>query len=363
MARYRKIDIRMWGDREVLRLSRPQPNGQSLWVYLLAGPATGIIPGAYRVREGGLADELGWPLEAFREAFAEVNGDAFRDGVGHGAHKPLAKADWDAGMVWVPNGIKHNPPQSIHVITSWSETWDELPECDLKLEAYHGLRAFVEGMSKGFLKAFDEAIPRPSWKASQKASAIQDQDQDQDQDQEGEPARAHAIRGPGVRGANGHAAPSPAPRASEDSASQKLTARQAAERELDDLDPPFGPVDLLPCWKLWASWEEVAGKGRGSCGECQPHRNRLTVAYGACAKREPRDPEGLWRRMVTAFVASKRASGGRINLAYLCEDFTDWAEQVSRATSNGCANGSENLRPEYQPFPPMPPSRFAKETG
>ncbi len=182
MARYRKIDVRMWSDREVRRLSRPEPNGQSLWVYLLTGRETAIIPGVFAARESGLAEELGWSLEGFRKAFQEVSGEAFAKGLPHGAEKALAHADWDAGLVWVPNGIKHNAPQSPNVITHWSDTWDELPECDLKEQAYWGLRAFVEGKGEGFQKAFQKAIPKPSWKPLPKPLPIQEQEQEQEQD-------------------------------------------------------------------------------------------------------------------------------------------------------------------------------------
>lgn len=52
--------------------------------------------------------------------------------------------------------------------------WDELPECQLKLEAYQALKDYVKGIGKGFAQAFDEACPRPS--------ANQEQEQEQDQD-------------------------------------------------------------------------------------------------------------------------------------------------------------------------------------
>lgn len=193
MSRYRKIDVRMWGDAEFRRLSRPQPNGQSLWQYLLTGPHTSIIPGIYAAREGGLADALGWPLEGFRQAFAEVSRKPYGKALG----KPLAKADWDAGLVWIPNAIKHNPPQSPNVIRSWASAWDELPECVLKDEAYTSISEHIESMGKGFREAFGEAIQKPSeslWRSFQKA--LPNQDQDQDQEEERESAERDGPDGP-----------------------------------------------------------------------------------------------------------------------------------------------------------------------
>lgn len=150
MARYRKIDIRIRSDARFRNLSAPSPNGQSLWFHLLTGPHTGLIPGLAGIGEAAMAEELNWPLEGFREAFREV----FREG--------MAKADWKARLVWVPKAIRYDPPQSPNVVKSWADAWDELPECALKVEAWQGLKAFLEGKGEAFLKAFLEACPKPS---------------------------------------------------------------------------------------------------------------------------------------------------------------------------------------------------------
>ena len=47
MSRYRKIDTRMHGDKKFRALSGPQPNGKSLWYYLLTCPETTNIPGLF----------------------------------------------------------------------------------------------------------------------------------------------------------------------------------------------------------------------------------------------------------------------------------------------------------------------------
>ena len=84
MGRYRKVEVSMWADDKFVSLSKPQPNAQSLWMYLLTGPCTTSLPGLIRIGEAGLAEEIGWPLKAFREAFGEV------------LSKGMAKADWGA---------------------------------------------------------------------------------------------------------------------------------------------------------------------------------------------------------------------------------------------------------------------------
>lgn len=148
MARYRKIDVRMWGDEKFQRLSRPAPNGQSLFQYLLTSPASTSVPGLFKENRVAIADELGWPLEGFDQAFAEL----LREG--------LVKADWKARVIWIPGSRKYNPPESPNVVRSWRVSLDEVPECALKDEAILVLRAFAEGLGEGFAKAFGEAMPK-----------------------------------------------------------------------------------------------------------------------------------------------------------------------------------------------------------
>jgi hypothetical protein len=144
--RYRKILIRMWGDEKFRQLSKPQPNGQSLWIYLLTGPHTGIIPGLFEAGEAGLAEAIGWPIEAFRQALGEA------------LDRGMAKVDWAARVVFLPNGILHNPPESPNVVRSWREAFNLIPECSLKNEALQRLKGYVEGMGKGFSQALGEAL-------------------------------------------------------------------------------------------------------------------------------------------------------------------------------------------------------------
>ena len=168
--RYSKVFRRMWNDAKFRRLSGPQANAQTLWLRLLTGPELTNIPGVFVGGEAALAEALGWDLEGFRKAFAEV----FREG--------LVKADWKARLVWVPKAIHYNRPESPNVIRSWRTQWDELPECELKAEAYRHLKAFVEGLTEPFGRAFAEALPDPS----------PNQEQEQEQEQEQIPERHRA---------------------------------------------------------------------------------------------------------------------------------------------------------------------------
>lgn len=149
MARYRKVYVATWADDRFRRLSAPQPNAQTLWFRLLTGPETANLPGLFVSGEAGLAEALGWPLKAFREAFTEVRTEG------------MAKADWTVRVVWVPKAIRYNEPESPNVVRSWRVPWSEIPDCDLKREAYGVLRAYCEGKGEGFSKAFREACGHP----------------------------------------------------------------------------------------------------------------------------------------------------------------------------------------------------------
>src|ERR1700677_484913 len=127
VSRYRKVEVKTYGDEKFRRLSPIPPCGQGLWLYLITGPHTISIPGLFRAGRAALAEELGWSQEAFDKAFAEV----FEQG--------MAKADWSNRVVWIPNAVKHNKPASPNVITSWAAELELIPECDLKTEAMQGI--------------------------------------------------------------------------------------------------------------------------------------------------------------------------------------------------------------------------------
>ena len=172
MARYRKVDVRLWIDERVRHLTPLAPSGLGLWFYLLTNPSTTNIPGLYRAGEGALAEDLKWSLAAFREAFAEV----FREG--------LAEACWESHVVWLPKAVKYDPPQSPNVVKGWRASWDEIPDCDLKAKAYHHLKAFTEGLGNSYREAFLKACTEPFREPLAHHSPIPDPDPEPDPEEE-----------------------------------------------------------------------------------------------------------------------------------------------------------------------------------
>jgi hypothetical protein len=172
--RYRRISTRMWGDEKFRRLSKPKPNGQSLWQFLLTGPQTKTIPGLFSMGPAGLAELLDWPLGGFRKAWGELE------------QLGMVRADWTSRLVWIPNAIRHNPPESPNVIRGWRATLADMPECSLKAEAIAELRSECQAFGEGFAKAFDEALAAPR----RKPSPNQEQEQEQEQERKGSRVKA-----------------------------------------------------------------------------------------------------------------------------------------------------------------------------
>jgi len=99
----------------------------------------------------GFAAELGWDIEAFRKTFEEVSS------------KGMLRHDAKASLIWLPNYLKYNRPESPNVLKAWIFSIDLLPECNLKIECLKKLIAFAEGVSSSFQKVLRESLPEGFW--------------------------------------------------------------------------------------------------------------------------------------------------------------------------------------------------------
>ncbi|EPJ6120413.1 hypothetical protein PJ593_002259 [Klebsiella aerogenes] len=158
---YRKVKITMWDDPKFRALSPLPPSGQSLFIYLLTSPFTGIIPGLFKAGRAAMAEELNWDVEDFDLALDEA------------LSLGLVKADLQARVFWLPNAAKHNPPASVNVIKSWANAFNYLPESPLKWEAWEALKAACYGVSKAMGEAFEKVMPMPKYKPTPLPSGIQ----------------------------------------------------------------------------------------------------------------------------------------------------------------------------------------------
>lgn len=171
--RYRKVSTRMWVDEKFCALSRPQPNAQSLWQFLISGPCTSAVPGFVIGGPAGLAEWLDWDVDAFLRAFAEIES------------KKMAIPDWRSKLVWLPKAVYHNEPESPNHVRGWRKTWPQIPECNLKWTGYRALLNYCEARGKAFREAFQEVIqpyPQPTPQPYPQPSPNQEQEQEQEQE-------------------------------------------------------------------------------------------------------------------------------------------------------------------------------------
>lgn len=141
MARFRKIDTRIWNDEKFRALS---DDGQLIFLFVLTHPHMTSL-GAMRATLAGLAAEKGWTETRFKKGFAEP----FRKG--------MVNYDERASFVWVKNFLRYNAPENPNVVKSWATSLDLLPECPMKTQLIQSCKEYAKGLPKGFA----EGLPEP----------------------------------------------------------------------------------------------------------------------------------------------------------------------------------------------------------
>ena len=169
-AKYRKVDPRIWNDAKFCDLS---DRAKLVFLMLLTHPSMTAL-GAMRNTLAGLAEELRWDAEVFREAFREAS------------QKGMVEHDAKACLIALPKFIKYNPPESPNVVKAWRSSADLLPECELKSLVIKRAEEYTKGLTKGFREGFREVFPK----------SMPNQEQEQEQEQEVEdssepPAATH----------------------------------------------------------------------------------------------------------------------------------------------------------------------------
>lgn len=144
MSRFRKVDPRIWNDEKFRSLSK---DGKLVFFMLLTHPNMTAL-GAMRATISGLAEEVAWPIEDFRKAFADV------------LSKGMAEHDQAACLIALPKFIKYNQPESPNVVKAWVHSVDMLPECSLKKATIQRAKAFADALPEAFAKAFREAFAK-----------------------------------------------------------------------------------------------------------------------------------------------------------------------------------------------------------
>lgn len=166
MARFRKVDPRIWNDAKFSALTG---EAQLLFFYLLTCPQMTHI-GAIPMREEAVAAELHLDTKRYAIRYEEL----YREG--------MVKYD-SRGLFWVRNFLKYNAPDNPKVVLSWRDSLDLLPECPLLAEVIGVCRKHCESRGPGYVEAFEKGIGNGSACGMPYGMAYQEQEQEQEQKQ------------------------------------------------------------------------------------------------------------------------------------------------------------------------------------
>jgi hypothetical protein len=176
-TRYRKIHCKMWGDEWFLGLSQPQPCAASLWIWLLTGPLTEIVPGLIRAGEATMAEAIGWDLDALRDALREV--------VGNDVDNARVEYSQKDKLLWIPKAIEYNPPPSPNHAKQWgSFIRDFVKECPLREKAIKNIGDFMDALGNAFPDALRDGLGNGVGNYARARDQKQEKEQKQKKEQE-----------------------------------------------------------------------------------------------------------------------------------------------------------------------------------
>lgn len=238
MARYRKIDTRIWNDRKFRELD---DKSKLAFFLVLTHPDTNQL-GMLRSRSVALSMELGWHPDAMSEAILTL------------CRMGMLMVDDKAGFIFIPNFLKYNPPNGPNAVKGWAGLIDLMPECDLLSRALVHLKPTIFGLSEGVRSAIpddirdaiEHAIPDGIKDAEEMPSRIQEQEQEQD---------IYIPSEEGIVETDGSDAPA--------SDSEKV-------------EKPKG-IDC-PYQKIIADYNEILGPYLGKCQKLTPARQKAVQA-------------------------------------------------------------------------------------
>ena len=149
MSRYNEVYQCTWDSKDFKSLSKPEPNAQTLWLFLLTGKIRTPLPGIYNVGLGALEDFLKWSRKSLTKCFQELS------------RNDMVKVDLDNNVIYLPNWDKWNKPQNPNVLKGWLTLLDNIPNCEYKYLYYQQLKSLVEPLKKPFHEVLGESFPTP----------------------------------------------------------------------------------------------------------------------------------------------------------------------------------------------------------
>ena len=175
MARYKKIDVRIWNDAKFNALSS---DARLIFLFMLTAPQTTMV-GAVPVDKHTVSRILKF--------------DEIRYGIGYKQLSEYGMLEYDeAGIFWIKNFLKYNPPENPKVVISWSSLLDLLPECQLLIKIAKSVLKACETRGEAYVKAlhpefkklakYDMSNGMPYGIAYPMPYQEQEQEQEQEQD-------------------------------------------------------------------------------------------------------------------------------------------------------------------------------------
>lgn len=137
MREYGQIQSTFWQADDIADLS---DQAKLLACYLLTGPHSNGI-GCFRLTDGYLVDDLGWPAETVSERFAEL----FRKGFAYRSGR----------VVFIPNFLRWNRIANGNVAKARFAEWDALPKGELKSRAARAMLEFCGHWQPDHIKALE----------------------------------------------------------------------------------------------------------------------------------------------------------------------------------------------------------------
>lgn len=140
------VSPEMWNDERFAELSDA---GRLLWLRLLTGPEVTNVPGVLVIGRAALAEAMGWSPKKLVQVFKEF------DLTDETHPDPMAIADWDSRVIWLPRACVHRRrPKNPNQVTAWRDAWRVIPKCGLKRRASEAINEFLRPLGASFLDAF-----------------------------------------------------------------------------------------------------------------------------------------------------------------------------------------------------------------
>lgn len=138
-GRYRRVYSLDWMQAAFQRLDDGE---RVVCLYLQTGSQSTSV-GCYRLSTAVAAEELSnltsEQFDARREVVCEAMAWSF---------------DAETRVLWIPEWLARNPPQSPNVVTSWRKLLENVPDCAVKAAAVDAIHRQIKELPEAFGKAF-----------------------------------------------------------------------------------------------------------------------------------------------------------------------------------------------------------------